>query len=441
MQYVHFIQKVFPQHELEIIHVAQRIKKIERDEQVFQEIIDQVRNSDGVLWAFPLYVFLVHAHYKRFIELIEERGVQDAFENKYTATLSTSIHFCDHTAHNYMHAICDDLNMRYAGAFSADMRDLLEEGGPEKLTLFAEGFFDAIENEVPTAQSFRPLVHGNLIYTPGPAQGQVNVGAKKIVIVTDAKPEQVNLVQMTERFKGAFSHLVETINLHELDIKGSCLGCLQCGYDNQCAYTGKDEYIDFYNTKLKPADIIVFAGAIHDRYLSSRWKMFFDRMFFNTHTPSLTGKQFGFIISGPFSQIPNLRQVMEAYVQFQCSNLVGFVTDEADNSAQVDRLLQDLAARLVRFADNGYIQPQTFLGVGGMKVFRDDVWGRLRIVFQADHRAYKQMGVYDFPQSDFRTRALNAMVYPLFKISKIREGFNSQIKEGMIRPYQKVLQG
>ena len=140
MQYVHYIQKVFPQHELEIIHIAQRIKKIERDEQVFQEIIDQVRDSDGVLWAFPLYVLLVHAHYKRFIELIWERGVQDAFADKYTATLSTSIHFYDHTAHNYMHAICDDLNMKYTGAFSADMQDLLEEGGPEKLTLFAESF-------------------------------------------------------------------------------------------------------------------------------------------------------------------------------------------------------------------------------------------------------------------------------------------------------------
>jgi hypothetical protein len=55
----------------------------------------------------------VHGNYKRFIELITERGVQDAFAGKYTATLSTSIHFYDHTAHNYMHAVCDDLNMKY----------------------------------------------------------------------------------------------------------------------------------------------------------------------------------------------------------------------------------------------------------------------------------------------------------------------------------------
>ena len=41
--------------------------------------------------------------------------------------------------------------------------------------------------------------------------------------------------------------------MRDLDIKGSCLGCLQCGYDNQCVYQDKDGYIDFYNTKLETA--------------------------------------------------------------------------------------------------------------------------------------------------------------------------------------------
>ena len=118
MQYVHFIQKKFPQHELEILNISQRMKKIEKDEKAFQDIIDQVKSSDGVLWAFPLYVFLVHSHYKRFIELISEKAIEDVFRNKYTAVLTTSIHFFDHTAHNYMNAICDDLNIPCCVAFT-----------------------------------------------------------------------------------------------------------------------------------------------------------------------------------------------------------------------------------------------------------------------------------------------------------------------------------
>jgi multimeric flavodoxin WrbA len=440
MQYVHYIQKMFPQHELNIVHIAQRIKKIERDEQAFQEIIDKVQSSDGILWAFPLYILHVHGNYKRFIELIWERGAQDAFEDKYAAALSTSIHFFDHTAHNYIHAICDDLGMRFVDSFSAEMQDLLKDEGQAKLVAFADGFFEAIEMNTPTPHTYAPIVPREFDYTPGPEENPIATDGKKGVVVTDAEPHQTNLIHMVERFTAALSREVKVINLHAIDIKGGCLGCLKCGYDNQCAYVGKDRFIDFYNTKLKTADIIVFAGAIKDRYLSSLWKTFFDRSFFNTHAPSLMGKQFGFIISGPINQIPNLREIMDGWTQMQRSNLVGFVTDEVNDNATVDDLLHDLARRLVRCADAGYIQPQTFLGVGGIKIFRDDMWGKLRIPFQSDHRTYKRLGIYDFPQKDLKVRLLNTLVAPLFRIPKVREEFTKHIKEGMIQPYQKVLQ-
>jgi NAD(P)H-dependent FMN reductase len=91
LQYVGYIRKHLPQHDFKIIHVSQHIKKIERDLEVFQEIIDKVRSADGVLWSFGLWVLCVPAQYMRFIELISERGVEDAFENKYAAVMTTSI--------------------------------------------------------------------------------------------------------------------------------------------------------------------------------------------------------------------------------------------------------------------------------------------------------------------------------------------------------------
>ena len=50
MQYVHFLQKKFPLHELKILNISQRIQVIEKDEKTFREIIDEVRLADGVLW-------------------------------------------------------------------------------------------------------------------------------------------------------------------------------------------------------------------------------------------------------------------------------------------------------------------------------------------------------------------------------------------------------
>ena len=441
MQYVHFIQKKFPQCGLKVFNIAQQIKGIEKDEKAFQEIIDEVKSSQAVLWAFPLYVFLVPSQYKRFIELISEKGVKEAFQNRYTAVLTTSIHFFDHTAHNYMHAICDDLDMKYVGAFSADMYDLLKEREREKLLLFAGNFLEAVENRTPTSKSFGPLTYRKFDYVPGHSEEKIDDKGKKIVILTDSEDDRTNLGRMIDRLRRSFSDPVEMINLNNLDIKGGCLGCIRCGHDNTCIYQDKDEFVQFYNTKLKTADILIFGGTIRDRYLSSKWKQFFDRAFFNTHTPSLIGKQIGLIISGPLSQIPNLRQILEAYTEWQQANLVDVITDEHGDSVEMDALLQSFAERLIHLADERYIKPATFLGVGGMKIFRDDVWGRLRFPFQADHRFYKKHGIYDFPQKDYKAQIMNRILILLTKIPQMRkEIYTNRIKAEMIKPFQKILE-
>ena len=65
-----FLQKKFPQHGFDIQHVGIRIRRLERDAGAFQEIVDRVRASDGVLWSFPMYFLSVPYQCKRFIELI-----------------------------------------------------------------------------------------------------------------------------------------------------------------------------------------------------------------------------------------------------------------------------------------------------------------------------------------------------------------------------------
>ena len=144
--------------------------------------------------------------------------------------------------------------------------------------------------------------------------------------------------------------------------------------------------MEFWNQKLKTSDILIFVGNIKDRYLSSRWKMVFDRSFFNNHVPTLIGKQIAFIISGPLSQIPNIKQIFQASLESQGSNCVDFITDEFGNSAELDSLLQNFAHQLIHFSDSNYIQPVTYLSVGGKLLFRDAVYTRLRLTFRADDK-------------------------------------------------------
>jgi hypothetical protein len=81
----------------------------------------------------------------------------------------------------------------------------------------------------------------------------------------------------------------------------------------------------------------------------------------------------------------------------------------------------------------------TFLGEGGKKIFRDDIYGRNRFVFLADHEYYEKHGFYDtFPQNDVRAKKLNEKLIPLMRIDKLRNKIN--LKQEFLRPFMKVLE-
>jgi multimeric flavodoxin WrbA len=438
MQYVRFLQQKFPEVEFRFFDVALKINKLEEDDGAFQKIIGEISAADAVLWAFPLYYFLACSQYKRFIELIFERNAASAFHGKPAAVLTTSINFFDHTAHSYLNAVCDDLKMKFIGSYSAEMNDLHKSKERQRLTAFGQIFIGTIHDGSPAIRNNKPLTLPGMVYTPAELKS-VDAKGKKVLIVVDDFDKSSNLRRMVENLQMTFSPAAELVQLKDIDIKGGCLGCLQCGLDNVCIYEGKDGFIDFFNRQVKTADILFFTGSIHDRYLSSLWKCFFDRSFFNGHVPVLENKQMGFVISGPLSQIHNLHEILAAYVGMQHSNLVGFVSDDMGSSPEIDAALQSIASRAAIYSKLEYIQPPTFYQVGGAKLFRDAVWSRLRVVFQADHNYYKKHGFYNFPQKNYKWRLINGGMILLTKIPFIRREFIKRIKEEMITPYMNTL--
>jgi len=440
LQYVNFIRKKFPRHEFHVFHIARDIKKLEKDVNYFESVIDAVRNADGVLWIFGLWVLAVSAQHMRFIELISERATQDAFTNKYTTALSTSIHYFDHMAHNYIRSVAEDLGMKYVDGLSLDLIDLSKESERKNIVTFTENFFTTIEHNYSTSRLFTPVKDNDFTYDPSPATETVNAKNRKILVLKDGSKSDSNIETMVDRFIQSFhpESIVEVVDLHDIDMKGACLGCMRCGYDYTCQY--KDGFADFYNNRVRTADIIVFAGSVTGRFLSSTWKMFYDRAFFWSHTPSLIGKQIGYIISGPLSQTPNLIQYLEASsFARQDSNHVDIITDESGDSREIDNLLQNFAERLVRFSEQHYIKPKNFLGVGGHKIFRDDIWGRLRMIWQADYRYYKKHGKCDFPQKQYGIRIATSIMMLLTKIPLFRRKFYHNLKDMPVKRMEKLI--
>lgn len=438
LQSLRYIGKKFPEHTLHMVHVGQGIRGIEEKAEKRAEIAEWVRASDLIVFAQPVYTFTVPSQLKRFIELLFETDLGRVFAGKYAAVLTTSINFFDHAAHAYMRAVVEDLGMAFAGAFSADSYDLLEETERRRLEAFAADVFTTVERRRPVSRAFAPLVTSSWAYHPGVASSALDTGGKRVLVVQDKNYTGHNAGRMAarifQRFPGA-----DRLVLEELSMAGGCLGCVQCGFDHRCVYTGKDDFIPAYEERIKTADILFFVMAVEDRMFSSLWKAFFDRGFYNTHTPTLRGKQLGFIVSGPLGQMGPFREVLTAFTEWQGAGLVDMITDEVSDATALDGLLDTLAERAVEAAAKDYVAPATFLGKAGMKVFRDDVFGRHRFVFQADHEWFEANGIYDFPQDDKRAMETNAFMLEMMKDPNAREAIRKMLKTEMVKPMRKVV--
>lgn len=435
MQYVRFLELAYPSHTFVIENVGQRIAAIEAREEDFSKIIASVASADAILFATPVYYMLVPSQLKRFIEQVFLRNAASAFSGKYAASLTTSIHFFDHTAHAYLQAIAEDLGMKWAGSFSAKMDDLLVVKNQENLLCFADDFLVTIARKPTIQPSFPPLTGELRQYRAGPIPLPFEAEGKNVVILSDAAPGS-NLEQMVTRAASCFGRAASIVPLEEAGMKGGCLGCCRCAFDNTCVYT--DGFRLFFEETIMTADILIIAGRIRDRYLSAEFKQFFDRSFYRGHVPSLAGKQVGFLIEGPLLQCSTLREVLTAYTSVQGANLAGIVTDESPVSALTDARIEALCEHSLRLAKSGYVAPTEFPQVGGHKVFRDEIKGGMRAVFRADHAYYTNHGLYDFPQSDL-TRRIRTSLFSLFlSIPSVRKKAEQQMSRHMIEPFARV---
>ena len=160
---------------------------------------------------------------------------------------------------------------------------------------------------------------------------------------------------------------------------------------------GKCVYADGFDTYLREniqtAQAIIIAFSIRDHSMGSRFKMYDDRQFCNGHRTVTMGKPFGYIISGDYAAEKNLQTIIEGRAEVGGNFLAGIATDETDTDHSIDAL----AAKIAYAADHHYVQPANFLGVGGMKIFRDLIW-LMQGMMRADHKFYKSHNQYDFPQ-------------------------------------------
>ena len=403
-----FIMRHFRDHSFSVIHVGAQIKSLEKDFSKAKKILEE---ADLILFSYPVYTFLVPAQLHRFIELMKEMQVN--VKGKYAAQISTSKHFYDVTAHQFIMDNCKDLGLEYLEGLSADMDDLKSRKGQAD----ALHFFQRILFDIAAERGQVPGPFANL---------------KDVVIVADLAADDEKLKRMIDRFMENCTEEAKLVNIHDFPFKGGCISCFNCASTGTCIY--KDGFQDLLRNEIQAGKAIVLAFTIKDHSMGYQFKLYDDRQFCNGHRTVTMGMPFGYLVSGKLSTERNLQLLMEARAEVGGNYLAGIASDEFDLDSSVDQM----AASLSWAIENHYTKPANFYGVGGMKIFRDLIY-EMQGLMREDYKFYKRHGQLDFPQKHKGRVAAMYLVGSLMKNQKLKSKMGNKMNEGMIAPYKKVL--
>ena len=399
-----FLEKKFPEHQFSYLNVGQTIKALEKD---FLPAQEALKAAELIVFCYPVYTFLVPSQLHRFVELMKSSGID--FSSKVATQVSTSKHFYDITAHRFIQDNCADMGLKYLDGLSADMDDILTQKGQKQAMDWMDFLFWQLN------------------------PGEIHRTARKAVIVADLLPEDTALKAMIDHFKTVFPYECDVINIEDFPFQGGCLSCFNCAATGKCVY--KDGFDDYLRNTIHKHDAILYAFRIKDHSMGSRFKMYDDRQFCNGHRTVTMGTPFGYLVAGEYSKEENLRLLLEARAQVGGNFLAGVATDEFDANKDIDKL----AATVAYAMEKQYTPPQNFLGVGGMKIFRDLIY-MMRGLMRADHKFFKSHGQYDFPQKKWKTSWMMYLVGWLMNNPTMRKKAGGKMSEGMIAPYKKILQ-
>lgn len=425
LQTVNYLQKLYPKHTFDILHVGQLIKLYEKDLTKPKEAIEK---AELIIFSYPVYTFIAPYQLHRFIELIKESDI--SLEGKYATQISTSKHFYDVTAHRYIQDNCADLGMNYIKGLSADMDDLLSEKGRREARDFFRFVMFSIKNRVFEPSLYIRGTDAHVLTTVPSSDTMEKKG--DVVILTNCEDGDTSLQNMIDRFAAVFPRKTRVVNIAKYPFKGGYLGCFNCAVSGKCIY--KDGFEEFLRNDIQTAEAIVFAFTVKDHSMGASFKLYDDRQFCNGHRTVTMGMPMAYLISGSYSREFNLQMIVEGRAQVGGNFLAGVATDEKDPDAEIDALARSLDYALKA----KYVPPQNFYGVGGMKIFRDLIW-LMQGMMKADHKFYKEHGQYDFPQKNMGRMLSMYLVGALISSPKIKAKMGNKMTEGMLMPYNKVL--
>lgn len=424
-----YLEKKFPMHSFSYIHIGCSKTLNEKN---LEKTATEIKNSDLILFSFPVYTFIAPSQLHYFIRLLKEHNL--SFDGKTATCITTSKHFYDTTAHKYLEENLLDLGFNYIEGLSLDMEDLLSKEGQMSLTSFFERTLWALENGV-VEKPIEPKREPSLKENSGKESTNSSVikftpkANYTVSIVVDYSYNKEHLKEMVNTFVENFPYKTRIVDLSAFSFKGGCLGCLKCALEGKCIYN--DNFNHLLEDEVLSSDGVIYAFSIIDHSMGPLYKTYDDRRFYNGHRTVSQFKPIGYIIDGNIAKEDNLRTILVARSDVGRNYLTGLASNET--------ALKNLARNMSYALEHKYTKPRTFYGVGGMKIFRDLIW-IMRGIMRDDHKFYKKYGFYDFPQKQRGKMLSLCLVGSLMRNKKLMQKGGAMMNEGMLAPYKKVIE-
>lgn len=429
--------------ESKVLQVGEELSPISYDAAWFETALSDIEWADAIIWNTPVYTMLVPWQLIRFLQLIKEAGRSKIFQGKYATSMMTCFHYYDHLAEDWLRSMSEDLGMSYQEGRTADNMDMLKKKHRASMCFFMHEFIEACRNKTPLERKFSPLpdvqspfFKARALSESSTAKTASGSAAPRTVLLTDEINQDGNLSRMIDVFMDAYPHPVEVVDINTFPYEAGCHGCLRCELVGDCER--KDGFQDFYMDLVNTCDVLLFGMNLEDRYLKPIWKLFLDRTFSNGHRTSMMGKHTAYLVAGPLRALPNVRQFLEGKDNVGRENSMAIIGDEYEDSARLEALLRSCAERLARATAAKYQKSVNFLGLGGMKIFRDLIYS-MRGVVRDDHRFYKKNGLYDFPQKDIPKQFFNLGMGTAFKLKFVRVQAFEQMPAMYIKLHEQIV--
>jgi len=440
IQHIKYLQKEFSENDFEIIPVSKKIKKIENDKNFFDSIMLSIKESKIVIWAFPVYFYMIPGQLKRFIEIIFDRKIENIFNGKYSTAISTSGGVFDYPAHEYIHAVSEDLGMNFMSGFSFNSvteKDLLKPVFQESYKSFFNYLIYNAKNNIKLRRQNNPIEYSRKVFNPKiNYNSEVKRKDKKILLLTDHLAG-TNLDHMIKFFINEFDYIIEIININEINIKTGCIGCVQCQFTGKCIIN--DDIKNIIEDKMIHSDGIIFAAAIKDRHLSSQWKMFIDRSIFISNKPVFRDKYTLFLISGPLAQVRQVLDFMNIYGSVRSFENIGFLSDDNRSNDDLTDAIKNIARDFEYYIENKIKKPFIFYNKAYHLSIRDIIY-TYSSAKKSTYNYFKKHKLFDYPHKKLNHFIQHHLYNFVFNFPVINKKLKKNVLNIAVKPFKKFLQ-